>query len=53
MLSSAEHIHRTALDLLDISRSQDGKLTPKPAAIDLGALFAEVRELLRPQAEKR
>ncbi len=53
VLSSAERIHRTALDLLDITLSHDGKLTPKPAAIDLGALFAEVREIFQPQAEKR
>lgn len=53
VLSSAEHIHRTALDLLDIARSQDGKLTLKPAALDLSALFAEVREFFRPQAEQR
>lgn len=52
VLSSAEHIHRTALDLLHIAASQDGKLTPRLAAIDLGALFAEVREILLPQAEK-
>jgi signal transduction histidine kinase len=53
VLSSAEHIHRTALDLLEIAASCDGKLNPKPVAIDIGALFAEVRELLLPQAEKR
>lgn len=53
VLSSAEHIHRTALDLLDIAASEEGKLTPRPAAIDLGALFAEVSDLLLPLAEKR
>lgn len=53
VLSSAEHIHRTALNLLDISGSQDGKLAPRPAEVDVGALFAEVRELLLPQAERR
>ena len=53
VLSSAEHIHRTALGLLEIAASQDGKLTPRPAEIDLGALFAEVGEILLPQAEKR
>ena len=53
VLSSAEHIHRTALNLLEIAASHDGKLKPRPVAIDVGALFAEVRDLLLPQAEKR
>ncbi len=53
VLSSAEHIHRTALNLLEIAASRDGKLAPRPVAIDVSGLFAEVRELLLPQAEKR
>jgi signal transduction histidine kinase len=53
VLSSAEHIHRTALNLLDIAMSRDGKLMLKPAQIDIGALFAEIRDLLLPQAERR
>jgi signal transduction histidine kinase len=53
VLSSADHIHRMALDLLDIAKCREGRLVPKPVPIDLGALFAEVRELFRHQAEKR
>jgi signal transduction histidine kinase len=53
VLSSAEHIHRTALNLLDIAGSDDGRLRPKPAAIDVGALLAEIRELFASHAERR
>ncbi|MCC6552360.1 MAG: GAF domain-containing protein [Polyangiaceae bacterium] len=52
-LSSAENILRTAANLLDIAQSEEGRLVPKPADIDLAALFAETRELLLPLAEKR
>jgi signal transduction histidine kinase len=53
VLSSAEQIHRTALNLLDIAGSDDGRLVPVPREIDLAATFAEVCELFRLQAERR
>jgi signal transduction histidine kinase len=53
VLSSAEHIHRTALNLLEIAGSHAGKLVPSPIEVDLGALLLEVREVFRFQAEGR
>lgn len=53
ILASAQHIQRTALNLLDIAGSHDGHLVPVPVEIDLGALFAEICELFRLQAERR
>lgn len=53
ILCSAEVIQRTALNLLDISRSQDGKLAPTLVDLDLGALLEEVRQSLLPLAEGR
>jgi signal transduction histidine kinase len=53
VLSSAEHIHRTALNLLDIAGSDAGKLVPAPVEVDLEALLAEVCELFRFKAEGR
>jgi signal transduction histidine kinase len=53
VLSSAEHIHRTALNLLDIAGSDAGKLVPAPVEVDLGALLADVCELFRFKAEGR
>lgn len=51
--SSAEHILRTAGNLLDIAHSREGRLVPKTSVIDLDALLREIRELLLPLAEKR
>jgi signal transduction histidine kinase len=53
VLSSAEHIHRTALNLLEIAGSNAGRLVPAPVEVDLGALLAEVCELFRFKAEGR
>jgi signal transduction histidine kinase len=53
VLSSAEHIHRTALNLLDIAGSHQGTLVPVPVEVDLGVLLADVCELFRFQAEGR
>ncbi|APR77411.1 Osmosensitive K+ channel histidine kinase KdpD [Minicystis rosea] len=51
--SSAEHIVRTAENLLDIAQGDDGKLVPRLEEIDVGVLFAEVRERLLPLGETR
>jgi signal transduction histidine kinase len=53
VLSSAQQIHRTALNLLDVAACVEGKLIPRPSEVDVPALFAEVSELLAPQAERR
>ncbi len=53
VFASAEHIARTAANLLDIASSHDGELRPKLAEVDVGALFAEVRDLLLPLAQRR
>ncbi|MDF2698433.1 MAG: Osmosensitive channel histidine kinase KdpD, partial [Labilithrix sp.] len=53
VLSSAEQIHRTALNLLDISACDEGKLIVRPADVDIAELFGEIAELVGPQAERR
>jgi signal transduction histidine kinase len=53
VFSSAEHILRTAGNLLDIAHSKEGKLVPKRCELELGALLGEIRDLLLPLAEKR
>jgi signal transduction histidine kinase len=53
VLSSAEQIHRTALNLLDISASDQGKLVAQTSPVDLTKLFTEIAELMAPQAERR
>ena len=52
VFSSAEQIHRTALNLLDVAASQEGKLVPRPSEVDVAALFGEVSELFAPQVER-
>jgi signal transduction histidine kinase len=39
---AAENIHRMVIDLLDISLSEDGALTPKLELVELRSLFADV-----------
>jgi signal transduction histidine kinase len=49
----AEAINRMALNLLDITRSEDGVFTPHPSELNLRALLEEVIELMTPLAEGR
>lgn len=51
--TSAESMHRMILNLLDISRSEDGTLVPKLAEVDLVALVVEVCGLARRRSEER
>lgn len=53
VFSAAERVLRTADNLLDIAGSEEGRLTPQLANVDLAALFGKVRELLLPLAERR
>ncbi|KFE66129.1 ATP-binding protein [Hyalangium minutum] len=49
--AGAEGINRMALDLLDITRSEDGVFTPNPCDMDLQGLLEEVVEMMSPLAE--
>jgi signal transduction histidine kinase len=53
VFSSAEHILRTAVNLLDIAQAEDGRLVPRLADLELGTLLMEVREILSPLSERR
>lgn len=48
--ASARNLMRLIQNLLDISKSEEGKLAPKRAGVDLGALMGEVREVFEVQA---
>lgn len=49
----AEAIHQMALNLLDISRGEDGAFVPRLAETDLGSLLGDVARLMEPLAESR
>lgn len=51
--ASADVINRLALNLVDLARSDDGALTPRPVELDLRALLASVVERMTPLAEAR
>ncbi len=51
--AAAETIHRLALNLLDVSRSEDGAFTPKLASVDLRRLFGDVADLMGPLVDGR
>lgn len=52
VFSSAEHIVRMTVNLLDIARSEEGRLVLNPAELDIGGLFTEVRELFSVLTER-
>lgn len=51
--TAAEAIHRMAMNLLDVTRSEDGTFTTKPVAVSLPELLAEVVDLMLPLAASR
>jgi len=51
VLGATDAMHRMVLDLLDISRSEDGTLAPKLAEFDLSALIEEICATLRRRIE--
>lgn len=53
MFAGAELIGRMAMNLIDVTRSEDGTLQPSLVELDLQALLEEVVELMAPLAEGR
>lgn len=53
VISSAETMHQMVLNLLDISRADDGELTPHPAPVDVRSMLATLQRRLRHRAEER
>jgi signal transduction histidine kinase len=51
--AAAETIHRLALNLLDVSRSEDGAFAPKLASVDLRRLLGDVADLMGPLVDGR
>lgn len=51
VLSAAHSMHRMVMNLLDISRSEDGTLVPKLVDVDLQALVAEICHTAKRRAE--
>lgn len=50
---ATEHLKRMVDDLLDVTRSQTGKLRVAPEAVDLAPLVSDCVELARPAAARR
>lgn len=53
VLGSAHSMHRMVMNLLDISRSEDGTLVPKLIEMDLRALVEEICGAAKRRAEER
>ena len=51
--TAAEAIHRMAMNLLDITRSEDGTFSPRLGEVSLPQLLGEVVELMTPLAAGR
>lgn len=51
--TSLQTMLRMIMNLLDISRSEDGELVPRPSTFDLGELLQEVRASMSHAAEQR
>lgn len=49
--TSAEAIHRMAMNLLDVMRSEDGQFTPRKATVDATKLVTDVADQLRTVAQ--
>ena len=50
---STEHLGRLFQDLLTVSRSEDGRLAPKPTVVDIVAFTKEIVDGLMPKAQKK
>lgn len=48
---STQHLGRLFQDLLTVSRSEDGRLTPKPTVVDIVAFTKEIVDGLMPKAQ--
>jgi len=53
ILGAATSMHRMVMNLLDISRSEDGVLEPRWVDLDLGALIGELQEQSQRRAAER
>jgi len=53
IVTSAEAMHRMVMNLLDISRSEDGTLVPKLGVVELGPLIEETCGTARRRMEER
>lgn len=50
---STQHLGRLFQDLLTVSRSEDGRLTPKPTVVDIVAFTKEIVDSLMPKAQQK
>lgn len=50
---STQHLGRLFQDLLTVSRSEDGRLAPKPTVVDIVAFTKEVVDGLMPKAQEK
>lgn len=50
---STQHLGRLFQDLLTVSRSEDGRLTPKPTVVDMVVFTKEIVDSLMPKAQQK
>jgi PAS domain S-box-containing protein len=50
---STQHLGRLFQDLLTVSRSEDGRLAPKPTVVDIVAFTKEIVDSLLPKAQSK
>ncbi|MBX3217417.1 MAG: response regulator [Labilithrix sp.] len=53
IMASSEAMHQMVMNLLDISRAEEGALTPELAEVDLAQLVAELEEQTRRRVDAR